>query len=185
MILKFPTSNGVFNGVIKYLITHGKRSFIGIKSSGKYGSTYKNVDNLIARNPGIFYTERNSNYGQWVMMWLKYNYYVDIEGYSIQGSYHTEWPNHWNFSVSSDGRSWSIIHWSHTATIESGNVYDVKAKKIKFIKWIITGPNNYGNNFVNIKGLDVFGRFFYCSITSHQYIPISTKVLLIILLIFS
>ena len=93
MVLDFPISNGVFNGVLKYLSKTNQKHRIEIKSSGKYGPTYYNADHLLNIENPLFYTEKNSSSGQWIKFWFKNDFVLDIEGYSLRCIDNTECAN--------------------------------------------------------------------------------------------
>lgn len=181
MIIYLPTSRGVFKGIVRYYIDNNLTYRIGIKSSSKYAAHYPDVDTLIRNPPGHFYTEKNDNYGQWVKIWLKKSQYINLEGFSIICDFYSECPKHWHFSVSQDNRKWTILHTSSTEVPISGAIFNTFANHVKFFKWTLTGPNNYNKNFMNIRGLDVYGKLFTAS-TYQIKRGISTSILLFIII---
>ena len=178
MVIDFPLNRGVFNGVIKYLIKANRTYQIGIKSSSKYNSSKPDVDNLL-KESSWFYTERNDGYGQWIKMWFKNGYYIDLEGYSIKSHWYKECPNYWDFSVSVNGRCWHTIHKGDKAVSLDGETFSAKAKMVRYFKWTITGPSNYGLNYVLLGDLDVYGKYYYSPLTTHKKRRISIKILLL------
>ena len=182
MVLNFPTSNGVFRGLIYYLVKNRRNRLLGIKSSGKYAANYKDASALLNQSAPFYYTEMNSSYGQWVMIWLNNKCSIDIEGYSIKCGYTPEAPNYWNFSVSSDGASWDVLHSGSTVVSEAGNIFEARAKTIRYFKWTITGNSAGGLNYVLIACLDVYGKFHCCfSRAASNVVSKPTFVLMILL----
>ena len=140
---------------------------LGIKSSGKFSPTHRDVDVLFDLEWPYFYTEQSSCFGQWIMIWLEKDYYIDLEGYSMKGSVDTEYPTHWKFSVSSDGEKWKDIHASSIAVSLNGNIYKVKAKAVKYFKWTITGVSADNRDYVLLGCLDLYGKYY--SIKTQKY----------------
>ena len=181
MVLEFPTSRGIFNGVIKYLSKNNQTNQLGIKSSGKFGPTYVNADNLFAEKEPRFYTEKNSKYGQWIKIWFRNNFVLDIEGYSMKCVVYTECAKYWTFSVSSDGFKWKTIHRGSSTVSLDGNIYKAQAKAIKYIKWTMTGPGNKGRDYVLMGYLDFYGKYYYrfpFTALKTKFLPV--KILLIL-----
>lgn len=177
MVRELPTSRGVLNGLIKFLIENQRNNQLGIKSSGKYASNYNNVNVLIISSSNYFYTEQNNNYNQWIKLWFLNKFYLDLEGFSMRCHYYKECPQNLSFSVSRDGKKWNTIHSSNISISLTGEIFETKARMVKYFKWTFTGPSNYNRNYVAIKGLDIYGRY-YLPNTANQGTIILFRILI-------
>ena len=155
----FPISNGISHGIIEYFINKSLNSIIKVTSSGYYYSN-RPAQNLLYREEG-FYTERNSRFGQWILFNFTENL-IDFVGYSILSGWKTEEPSNWRIEVSTDGSNWSIADTkSQQVTYNPGKIYSTSTfHKVKLIKFVQTGPNGAGLNFVLISAIDFFGNLY-------------------------
>ena len=156
----FSLSNGVSNGVINYIINKNFQTLIFIISSGQY---YEDMPASGLSKGNVFYTERNNNYGQWILFEFTKNY-IDFEGYSLMSKYSSECPSYWKIEVSQDGNQWVLASTkSEENTYTPGKNYSTALiKRVKYIKMTQTGPGwpSYNNNYVLIDRIDFFGKFY-------------------------
>ena len=130
-MMYFPLSNGVSNGVVNYIKNSKLQSLIKITSSGQYYD-YRPASELAKEN--IFYTERNSNYGQ-VILFEFTKHYIDFEGYSLMARQINEYPSYWRIEVSPDGFCWGVTS-TKSGENTSGNGKSFSTSLIKGIKYI-------------------------------------------------
>jgi hypothetical protein len=163
MVLSFPLSNGVSNGFIKYLV-NSKKSQTHAKSTAS-GQYYEKYPPSNIANGKKFYTEKNSSFGQWILIELKRNK-MRFEGYSIVGNVQYEAPSNWRIEVSPDSEYWSVAdEQNNQNTFNPGSIYQTNAfNNVRFIKFIQTGLSGVPpstRNYSYIHRFDIFGTVYY------------------------
>ena len=169
--MNFPVSNGISNGLVKYIIDNKLQSTMNVTSSGSL-KTDRTVDCLLR---GVtFYTESSSSYGQWILFKFTKKIF-DFRGYSLMSNTYYEQPQSWKFEVSPDSIYWVLASSkSGETTLTPGRLYTTQTfKRVKYIKLTQTG---YGGNltrsysYMQIVRIDFFGRLYnqaVCSCKSH------------------
>ena len=119
-MMHFPFHYGVSRGVMNHIINNRLQSLINITSSSQY---YEDRTASELAKGATFYTERNNNYGQWILFNFTKNF-IDLEGYSLTSDDVNEYPSYWKIEVSPDGFCWGLASNKINETINAtGKMY--------------------------------------------------------------
>ena len=94
------------------------------------------------------------------------NFFLDISAYAI-GHYGENHPVNWDFSVSSNGDDWVVLHSprdSEELDNKKGVIFEVNRSFVRFFKWTNKGPNYNGlNTELYISKVDLYGSAIKCT----------------------
>ena len=160
------------NGILKYLYDNNNNNYLDIVKT--YASSNHSDDNLpvnainFANDNKYWHAKDNDEIGNYIVVYLK-NYYINLEGYSIQtsnfnfkGACH---PKNWGFDASNDGKKWV-----HQANITDDGTMN-KSLASRYIGWshgtykyfrlMITGEqyDGWNKNSIDLNQIELFGTF--------------------------
>ena len=166
---QFPTSAGLYRGLLYNLVKTNKKASIKLSTSG--GSTIyldRVIDNIIDYDDSskIYTSATSSSFGQWIIIELL-DRFIDLKAYAMGQSFC--YPRHWDIMVSMDGNEWNTPH-KIRDNDDSKNGYIFKfAKHIGFIRFFkiinrgINGNNGNGNTEQYISNIDLYGNVVKCN----------------------
>ena len=164
----FSTRNGLFNGFLRSLFDAGTLySHININTSGSsplYSDRFP--ENVVNYSSDLCWTSDDSDeYDQFLSIELK-DCFIDISAYALIHK-DVNYPVNWDFSVSSDGKEWIVLHNPRNSTELSdmrGKIFHVNRSFVRFVKWTNKGSNNNGqNNQLYITKVDLYGSVVKCT----------------------
>ena len=162
----YSTRNGLYQGFLRSLYDSGIiLSEIKIETSDSHLSYPDRFpENVVDYNSSNIWTSCESRtYNQYISIELK-NYFLDISAYAL-GFMGGNYPMSWDFSVSSNGKDWIVLHEprkSHELENIRGKIFPVKRSFVRFFKWTNKGPNS-GNTAFYIYKLDLYGSAVKCT----------------------
>ena len=177
-MIHFPSSNGVSQGALRYLVNNSLTSSVSLTSSGFYSENYKPEQLLLFNS--YYLSEITTSFGQWLQMEF-IDYRIDLTHYSLYTPASEGQKMSWNFSISSDGSSWIDIHAKLGINILNGSIFESLSNNIRFFKWTCTGPSGPSGqwNYFLLRSIDVFGylypidmEFASCSNNTNLFINI-------------
>ena len=167
----YPTSAGLYRGLLYNLVKTGKRASIELTSIGTstaQSEINRVVDNIIDYdNNNIFTSIYNSNFGQWVQVELK-DRFIDLKAYAL-GHNGGNYPRYWDIQVSMDGVNWNTPHQiRENDESKNGHIFRFD-KNIGFIRYFkiinrgMNGENDSGNNELYLTNIDLYGNVVECN----------------------
>ena len=95
-MIHFPSSNGVSQGALRYLVNNGLTSSVSLTSSGFHSENLE-PEKLLFYN-SFYISETNASFGQWLQMEF-IDYKIDLTHYSLYIPAYEGNIMSWKFSV--------------------------------------------------------------------------------------
>ena len=164
-MISFPSTNGISQGALRYLVNNSLHSSVSLTSSGVISSIFPPTNLLTFQD--IYASESLSSFGQWLKMEFV-DYKIDLTNYSVL--YHSVIgaKMSWKFSISSNGENWTDIHTKSNLNIQTGLMFPSEGNNIRFFKWTCTGPSGDTGQFDRFafREIDVYGNLYIINFSS-------------------
>ena len=162
----YSTRRGLYQGFLRSLFDEGIiLSELVFRTSGKSDYSERVPENVVNYSSELYWTsEYSDSYDQYISIEIK-NYFLDISAYAI-GHNGYQHPVSWDFSVSSNGEDWVVLHSprdSEELDSKNGVIFNVNRSFVRFFKWTNKGPNYGGNKCLYIRYVDLYGSVVKCT----------------------
>ena len=134
--MHIPYTGENLTGILKYLYDADKDSYFDIVktyATSNYSADHYPIYAINFTENRYWHAKEKQNIGQYFVVYLN-NYYIKLEGYSIQTSYYKPGsgvchPKNWGFDASNDGKKWE-----HQVNITDDGTMN-KALASRYIGW--------------------------------------------------
>ena len=160
----FPTSSGLFKGVLRNMFDTNQLDKINITTNGDYEN--RDPFRVVNFSSSESWTGiPNPGHGQWIKMELTERF-LDVSGYAI-GCDFKHFPQSWDFEVSLDGVNWLVVHSIEQSQIlngTEGEIFIIPSEFSRFFRWTNRGCNDHCTNHAfYIQNLDLYGGTILCN----------------------